>query len=86
MDGAVAGEGEIQRNGDGLPLRRAGAVPGIPHRDSVLSALYSRMVSEDAAGKGGDLGGTFGRHYEAERVRTANRGCGHWWFTLLART
>jgi len=36
--------------------------------------------------KGGDLGGAFRRHYEAERVRAARCGCGHWWFTMLART
>ena len=32
------------------------------------------------------LGGAFRRRYKAQRVRITRCGCGHWWFTLLART
>lgn len=50
--------------------------------ETLLNALDGDSEREE----GGDSGGAFWRHQEAERVRAASDRCGHWWFTLLAKT
>jgi len=61
------------------------SVDGQPgQQKKYVQSLYLGGISERE--EGGDSGGAFWRHQEAERVRAASDRCGHWWFTLLAKT